>query len=1232
MFDPSDGTANLTNVDSQIDVDGGTFDVRDGSVRVNGGGRIGDTTFDIAADAEMRFTRRGTLVVYVADGTLTGEPQGSLVFTFSTLAAGPGGATLAVGGTGLQTDRNAELGSTGGAFLNTGLFRVRDNGLVTRQVVLENAGTIRIEDQSVMTPFEGAVLRNRADGTVELLDGARVQPGDGTGRFENAGLLHARVETFTTQRTSSLGGRLRSLAGSELRIGDLTRLNLDLPAVTSLPAGVRVTGDGTLLITSTDFFIEGEVSPGTAEQPVVTLGSTGRFYFSRAAGSPRLVIDVDADGQSDRIAFTGAGGPNFPVRPAGTLVVRVRPGYTPQVGDAFTILQSTSANHIQGTFDRIVAQDAPDGIAFVAEYDNAGPSTITVRAVEVAPGGAIAVSDTAPVGGGVRPIFLSGPGVPGVSGARLVCTECLDPDAFSEIQATMVGEGTVREARFDFTSPRIYGFYDLIVQRPGQPDMVTPITVRPFLSFVVMTPAHTRGIGVRPQGYNWSRIGTHNVTNADAPAYTVAAIDRQDDEQVVLALASPSPFAESDPADGPTEPLLTFGRIGANTSVTLSYGQRVDPSEVLFPEQTSTGPDDDRIPFGDDRLVQAVAAQHASFARMRAVIVTALRGTGDAALDAYLASVETSDPGGVERGIGTAIDRALVYTEGINSLYLRILEELDASVSAPSGLEAVAGAFETALDQAAEDYMLEIYEAINLDSQTAPASVQTLLASEVAALGGDEASRQRQDVGARRLSPEGICPPPSPDRNSPPALNTPEGRALLAAAVARAQRQRQLGELRQGLRGLGKAATALGAACKDIGNAAGGDNLRMTEPGSCSFPPPPPGGPSGGGGGTCSPPSAPADPNDKTALGQYRCEIGTVTIDGEEVTRCVRYYVPLADATTPIVYSIAFENLPQATANAEFVTITDELDANLNPATLRVLATSADSLFSVTTSGQTATFRFVGIDLPPNVNEPEGQGFVTFSVEPRAGLETGAEIRNDAEIVFDFNPPISTPEVIHELRESADLAAVILAGDFVTSGTSAPIEVFAVNLVGDPAPDATLVISLPAGVTVSSATPTVGECSGTGPVTCALGTLETGEPVTVALDIAAGTVGPGEIRATVTTSAFDAFAPNDTDLVAYEVTPVGTEDDAAGRLALAPPAPNPARGAVSLRWSLPLAGQVDLRVFDLLGREVAVLADDQPTQAGEHVTPWRADVASGVYVVRLRTGDEVRTRRVVVVR
>ena len=80
------------------------------------------------------------------------------------------------------------------------------------------------------------------------------------------------------------------------------------------------------------------------------------------------------------------------------------------------------------------------------------------------------------------------------------------------------------------------------------------------------------------------------------------------------------------------------------------------------------------------------------------------------------------------------------------------------------------------------------------------------------------------------------------------------------------------------------------------------------------------------------------------------------------------------------------------------------------------------------------------------------------------------------------------------------------------------------------------------------------------------------------------------------------------------------------------PAPNPSRGAATVRYALAAPAAVRIAVVDLFGREVAVLADAEQ-HAGRHTVSLGATrLAAGVYVVRMVVGPTVFTRRVVVVR
>ncbi len=74
--------------------------------------------------------------------------------------------------------------------------------------------------------------------------------------------------------------------------------------------------------------------------------------------------------------------------------------------------------------------------------------------------------------------------------------------------------------------------------------------------------------------------------------------------------------------------------------------------------------------------------------------------------------------------------------------------------------------------------------------------------------------------------------------------------------------------------------------------------------------------------------------------------------------------------------------------------------------------------------------------------------------------------------------------------------------------------------------------------------------------------------------------------------------------------------------------PNPFTAQTSLGFSLAEAAEVRLAVYDVLGREVAVLVDG-PVEAGAHAATFEArGLASGTYVYRLVAGDVVQSGRI----
>jgi len=78
--------------------------------------------------------------------------------------------------------------------------------------------------------------------------------------------------------------------------------------------------------------------------------------------------------------------------------------------------------------------------------------------------------------------------------------------------------------------------------------------------------------------------------------------------------------------------------------------------------------------------------------------------------------------------------------------------------------------------------------------------------------------------------------------------------------------------------------------------------------------------------------------------------------------------------------------------------------------------------------------------------------------------------------------------------------------------------------------------------------------------------------------------------------------------------------------------PQPVRETAWLRYSVSETGSIQLKLFDLLGREVALLIEVQHVP-GSYVLHWDASqLLPGVYFVQLRGIGSVDVRRIAVVR
>lgn len=84
--------------------------------------------------------------------------------------------------------------------------------------------------------------------------------------------------------------------------------------------------------------------------------------------------------------------------------------------------------------------------------------------------------------------------------------------------------------------------------------------------------------------------------------------------------------------------------------------------------------------------------------------------------------------------------------------------------------------------------------------------------------------------------------------------------------------------------------------------------------------------------------------------------------------------------------------------------------------------------------------------------------------------------------------------------------------------------------------------------------------------------------------------------------------------------------------------PNPFNPTTSIRYGLPAAEKVTIRIYDLLGREVRTLVHGDLQKSGYHVTSWNGrdkneiPVASGVYIYRIKAGKFSQSKKMILVK
>ena len=104
------------------------------------------------------------------------------------------------------------------------------------------------------------------------------------------------------------------------------------------------------------------------------------------------------------------------------------------------------------------------------------------------------------------------------------------------------------------------------------------------------------------------------------------------------------------------------------------------------------------------------------------------------------------------------------------------------------------------------------------------------------------------------------------------------------------------------------------------------------------------------------------------------------------------------------------------------------------------------------------------------------------------------------------------------------------------------------------------------------------------------------------------------------------FEATPTGIKARDLTIVGPDD-----YVLEQNYPNPFNPSTTIRFALPIDKQISLKIYDVLGNEVATLINNQEMVEGKYEYTWNGKnnfgraVASGMYIAELRFGDFAKT-------
>ncbi len=78
--------------------------------------------------------------------------------------------------------------------------------------------------------------------------------------------------------------------------------------------------------------------------------------------------------------------------------------------------------------------------------------------------------------------------------------------------------------------------------------------------------------------------------------------------------------------------------------------------------------------------------------------------------------------------------------------------------------------------------------------------------------------------------------------------------------------------------------------------------------------------------------------------------------------------------------------------------------------------------------------------------------------------------------------------------------------------------------------------------------------------------------------------------------------------------------------------PNPFNPSTTIRYQIPQDGIVTLKIYDILGAEVATLVNEEKVAGKYEVNFNASSLASGVYLYKIQAGDFISSKKMILLK